>query len=87
MKQIESGAKEFFHNIPQTIDKNQELHPDDDGFDTEHHMLVTNQSKPIKSWSFETNKQSIMDSIEELNAEKRFLLETTGKERNVKEEK
>ena len=50
-------------------------------------MLITNQTKPIKSWSLEANKQSIMDSIEELNAEKRFLLETTGKERNVKEEK
>ena len=50
-------------------------------------MLLTDQSKPIKAWSFNDNKPSIIDSIDNLNAEKRFLLETTGKERNNRENK
>ena len=50
-------------------------------------MLVHDQSKPIKAWSVQDTKPSIMDSIDNLNAEKRFLLETTGKERNSKENK
>ena len=62
-------------------------HPDDDGFDYEHHMLIKDQSKPIKAWSLKEDKPSIMDSIDNLSAEKRFLLETTGKERNNRENK
>ena len=79
--------RDFFQRIPEAIKDSKETHPDDDGFDSEHHMLVTDQSKPIKAWSFKENKPSIMDSIENLNAEKRFLLETTGKERNNRENK
>ena len=40
-EQIESGVRDFFHRIPEAIKDSKETHPDDDGFDSEHHMLVT----------------------------------------------
>ena len=45
------AASSFFNRIPEPSDSEGKPHPDDDGFDSEHHMLASGKTRPIKAWS------------------------------------